>query len=222
MDFIESLREKFESIGIPTDAEYMKGYMKDRFEFFGIKQDVRRNLFKEHMKSEGLPDYNAYRELSNALFTQNEREFHYCSIELSQKYKRHYSIQDLKHFQRMVTCNSWWDTVDTINNMLIHPYFLKYPDSRDSETLRWAKHDNMWLNRIAITCQLKMGLEIDKKILFRNILINIDSDEFFIQKAIGWSLRQMGKFYPDDVLAFVDEHKLKPLSKREAIRLINK
>ena len=64
--------------------------------------------------------------------------------------------------------------------------------------------------------------EIDKDVLYRNILLNLDSDEFFIQKAVGWSLRQMGKLFPDEVVEFCNNHDLKPLSRREALRIIQK
>jgi 3-methyladenine DNA glycosylase AlkD len=47
-----------------------------------------------------------------------------------------------------------------------------------------------------------------------------NSTEFFIQKAIGWALRDYSRFNPKGVLEFVAEVKLKPLSKREAIRNI--
>jgi 3-methyladenine DNA glycosylase AlkD len=42
--------------------------------------------------------------------------------------------------------------------------------------------------------------------------------EFFIQKAIGWSLRQYARTDPEWVLNFVDRHPLMPLSKREALK----
>ena len=40
--------------------------------------------------------------------------------------------------------------------------------------------------------------------------------EFFIQKAIGWSLRQYSKFNPEAVREFVIEINLQGLAKREA------
>ena len=44
--------------------------------------------------------------------------------------------------------------------------------------------------------------------------------KFFIKKAIGWSLREYSKTNPVAVMNFVQKHSLKPLSVREAIRLI--
>jgi 3-methyladenine DNA glycosylase AlkD len=45
-----------------------------------------------------------------------------------------------------------------------------------------------------------------------------DSKEFFIQKAIGWSLRQLGKHQAVVVFDIINNNELKPLSKREALK----
>ena len=44
------------------------------------------------------------------------------------------------------------------------------------------------------------------------------SDEFFINKAIGWALREYSKTDADAVRAFVAETDLAPLSRREALK----
>jgi len=48
------------------------------------------------------------------------------------------------------------------------------------------------------------------------------SNEFFIQKAIGWSLRDYSRFNPNAVKNYVENTNLKPLSKKEALRNILK
>jgi len=76
----------------------------------------------------------------------------------------------------------------------------------------------MWLNRVAILCQLGYKQNTNSELLFALCDQHRDSNEFFIQKAIGWALREYGKVNPSAVLTFVDNIDLKPLSKREAIR----
>jgi len=46
------------------------------------------------------------------------------------------------------------------------------------------------------------------------------SSEFFIQKAIGWALRDYSRFNPNGVKQYVESTSLKPLSQREALRLL--
>ena len=55
--------------------------------------------------------------------------------------------------------------------------------------------------------------------LLSTIILSLNtSKEFFIQKAIGWSLRQYARTDPEWVLDFVHNHPLMPLSKREALK----
>ena len=86
--------------------------------------------------------------------------------------------------------------------------------------LEWSQSDNMWTNRSAILHQLKFKKETDTELLFEIILQHTHSNEFFIQKAIGWVLREYAKTDPTVVRQFVQEHTLKPLSRREALKHI--
>jgi len=49
---------------------------------------------------------------------------------------------------------------------------------------------------------------------------NLDSKEFFINKATGWSLRQYARTDPKAVKKFVESTQLHPLSRREAMKHI--
>jgi 3-methyladenine DNA glycosylase AlkD len=44
--------------------------------------------------------------------------------------------------------------------------------------------------------------------------------EFFIQKAIGWSLREVSKWNPEWVRAVVQQEELKGLAFREAMKYV--
>ena len=84
----------------------------------------------------------------------------------------------------------------------------------------WRHEDNLWLNRSCLIFQLKYKDATDFELLKDLIRQYQGNSEFFIQKAIGWSLRQYSKFNPDAVRAFVDEIGLEGLAKREASKYI--
>ena len=86
--------------------------------------------------------------------------------------------------------------------------------------VRFSKNENMWLNRAAIICQLSYRERTNTDLLEMAIVPHLESKEFFHQKAIGWALRQYGKTNPQWVKDFVASHTLKPLSRREALRLL--
>ena len=97
-------------------------------------------------------------------------------------------------------------------------YLLQFPEQKRTMLDYYSESDNMWLNRSAILYQLSYKGETDEAELFKQCTLHKESEEFFIQKAIGWALREYGKVQPEAVLDFVKNTKLKELSEREAIR----
>jgi 3-methyladenine DNA glycosylase AlkD len=81
---------------------------------------------------------------------------------------------------------------------------------------------NFWLQRSALLFQLKYKNQTDLKLLFGYIEKLSGSREFFIRKAIGWTLREYSKTDPDVVIQFVETHQLQPLSQKEALKVINR
>jgi 3-methyladenine DNA glycosylase AlkD len=80
----------------------------------------------------------------------------------------------------------------------------------------------MWLQRSAILFQLNYKDKTDTDLLTYIINPLSGSKEFFINKAIGWALRNYGKTNPDWVIEFTERTTLSSLSLREALRLIKK
>ena len=62
---------------------------------------------------------------------------------------------------------------------------------------------------------------MDLALLVKCIHHLLGSVEFFINKAIGWVLREYSRTDPIWVQEFVNDTALSPLSKREALRLIS-
>ena len=80
----------------------------------------------------------------------------------------------------------------------------------------------LWLQRVCMIFQLTYKDKTDQDLMFRYILRVAGSKEFFLQKGAGWALRQYSKTNPEAVRAFVEQHRLAPLTRREAMRLILK
>ena len=120
----------------------------------------------------------------------------------------------------MITQKSWWDTVDSMASDITGPYFQRYPEQIRPVTGGWNRSRNIWLQRSSLLFQKAWKKETDKERLASYILHLSKSTEFFVQKAIGWSLREYAKTDPDWVRSFVKSHQkeLAPLSKREALK----
>jgi len=78
--------------------------------------------------------------------------------------------------------------------------------------------DNMWLRRTAILHQLNYKAQTDEALLYNFCLRRAHEKEFFIQKSIGWALRQHARNSPDSVRKFTqaNQEKLSKLSFKEA------
>jgi 3-methyladenine DNA glycosylase AlkD len=111
--------------------------------------------------------------------------------------------------------------VDTIAGHTVGTHFKRFPKVREKYLKKWRKSDNFWLRRTALLFQLGYKKETDFDLLCELIRENLGSKEFFINKAIGWALRQYAWTEPKLVKKFVKATKeLHPLSRREALKNI--
>lgn len=221
MDFIAQLSKLFEANRHVENAAAMRAYMRNRFKFFGIKAGPRRILFKQAWSNYKTEVSNDPRGIAIQLYELPEREFHMCAMEIIEKeLRKSYLKKDLAFIETLITTNSWWDSVDFIAKNILGRYLQMYPEQILETVERFSVSDNLWLNRSSIIYQLGYKENTDASILFGQCERFRHSDEFFIQKAIGWALREYGKADPKDVLKFVKSAQLKPLSRKEAIRNI--
>ncbi|CAM4133124.1 DNA alkylation repair protein [Flavobacterium sinopsychrotolerans] len=219
MNFILVLENAFKQKENKENAFAMAKYMKNNFSFFGIKTEERRRIFKEIWKENKEEVSANTREIALALYSKKEREFQYCAIEILRKeLKGNYKKDDIQLIEKLITTNSWWDSVDTIAKYILGEYLSEFPLETKNVITRFSRSENMWLNRSAILFQLRYKQETSADLLFSECLKHSHSKEFFIQKAIGWALREYAKSNPEDVQAFVKNNTLKPLSKKEALK----
>ncbi len=220
--YLEHLKELYEVCYNKEDSEAMSAYMKNKFEFYGIKSEKRKEIVKQFLKENGLPPSGELDKIILELWDLPEREYQYFGMELVKKHLKDLNPKSMRLIEFMILNKSWWDTIDYISSNIVGGIFISYPELIDCYTDKWVDSDNIWLKRTALLFQLKYRSETNEKLLFENILKLSDSDEFFIQKAIGWSLREYSKHEPARVIKFVKKNKLKPLSEREALKFVKK
>jgi 3-methyladenine DNA glycosylase AlkD len=219
-NFIDTLESEFELNADAKIAKQQKAYLRDQFEFYGMKTPVRRAIQKPFLVKAYLPPKEDLETLVKILWNKPQREYHYFCQELIEKYTKQFTEKDIELLEFMVTHHSWWDTVDFIATKLIKAYFSSFPNQRDVYVKQWLASNNMWLQRSSIIFQLLSKDKMDAEFLAHVINSLLGSDEFFINKAIGWALRDYSRTNPKWVVDFVAKTKLHSLSKREALRLI--
>ena len=208
----------FRKAADPEKAAQMSAYMRDQFPFLGISSPERKRLSRDFLKSKKreAPDW----EFVFKCWEQPEREFQYLAVDYLDKISPALTPCDVPNLQKLIVTKSWWDTVDGLDT-IAGDIALRYPEV-NATLLAWSSEENIWLRRAAIDHQRLRKERTDTNLLEKIIVNNLGRTEFFINKAIGWALRDYSKTDPEWVRCFLDKYsgKMAPLSIREASKYI--
>jgi 3-methyladenine DNA glycosylase AlkD len=216
---LDQLRRSLTEVADASQAPQMATYMKDRYDFLGVKSPERRVAARTTMRIAKQAKPDNIIQFANQCWEQPEREFQYVASDVLSVNVKRLRSADLAAVEQFIVTKSWWDTVDALASQTVGGLVSANPELVVTMD-EWVESENMWLARTAILHQLKYGEKTDTGRLFRYSLGRSGDPEFFIRKAIGWALRQHAKVNPDAVYAFVDQHadEFSGLTKREALK----
>lgn len=200
-------------------AKAMCAYMKNQFEYLGIQSPVRKNLCKpffNEAKKHPSVDWDFVEKCWQSPF----REMQYVALDYLTQKRKFLSLSDVSKLKNLAERKSWWDTIDQLDR-IIGNIALHFPELNET-LLQWSLHPNKWIRRIAIDHQLLRKTQTNTDLLEKIIVNNFGQTEFFINKAIGWALRDYSKTNPVWVRAFLEkyQHEMASLSIREARKYI--
>ena len=201
---VEELVKELKAVANPDDAVVMKAYMKNKFEFLGVKTPARRKLAKTFFKqqTDSVIEWNFIYEAWNNPY----RELQYASLDYLESRKKLLIPSDLSHLKKLAQTKSWWDTIDFLDR-LVGSIIARFPETKEI-ILAWSRDEDIWLRRLAIDHQLLRKEETDTELLEKILVNNLGQTEFFINKAIGWALRDYSKTNPDWVREFIERHQI--------------
>ena len=213
---VDGIRAELREIADPALAPGQQAYMKSTMPFLGVRVPAVRALVRRLAKGE--TDAAMLQESALALWREAQvREERYAALALMALPALRGDSATLPVHEEMIRSGAWWDYVDEVAHRL-RELLDADPERFALEMRIWADDEDFWVRRAAIICQLGRKDATDRDLLEYAILTNIGDDEFFIRKAIGWALRDLGKSDPDWVRAFAEQHPLSPLSRREALK----
>ena len=197
----------------------MEAYMRHQFSFLGIPAPERNALYKKYFPSAKKTKVIDW-DFVEACWDKEAREYQYVGANYLKAMQTYLTESDLPKLERLVVTKSWWDTVDILDRVVGS---LVYDKPELGEViLQWSLSDNIWLRRVAIDHQLKRKEKTDVQLMEKILLNNLEQTEFFINKAIGWVLRDYSKTNPEWVANFIEKYKerMAELSIKEASKYL--
>ena len=220
--YFADLACSFKNHAQPSVAAGYRAYMRNKSEFYGIPSSLRRQLVKEFIVKAGYPAMEQLEEMVHFAWEQPQREWQYTAMEIAARSVKKADQRLIDLAEWMITNKSWWDSVDYIAPNIAGMLFFRFPETRMIYMENWMLSGNMWLQRSCLIHQLRYNNLLDSALLFNLCERLAEHPDFFIRKAIGWSLRQYSKYSPEAVIDFVNHHELSNLSRKEALKVINK
>ncbi|MUK90714.1 DNA alkylation repair protein [Ornithinibacillus sp. L9] len=221
MSRIIQLKVMLEKYRNRENAIQMEKYMKNHFPFLGIKTPIRRKVSNIFFRESNILKEDFQPDFVMELWELDEREYQNIALDYIERSLQKIGKEQLPFFEKLITTKSWWDTVDMLAQKPVGKIAKDHPSVIEATIDGWSEGQNLWLRRSAILYQLKFKAETDENKLSQYIKQNASSNEFFIQKAIGWSLREYSKTNPRFVKQFIEENNLPKISIREGSKYIS-
>jgi 3-methyladenine DNA glycosylase AlkD len=222
---LQALRHELQRAADPAKAPAMQAYMKSAMPYHGVPAPVLTKVCKAYFAELPMPSASQWQSLVLELWRGAlYREERYAALHLAGD-KRALSFQTpaaMKLYEELVVTGAWWDYVDAIASHRIGGILASHPGPMRRKVLTWSRSNDIWKRRSAILCQLSFKAKTDLPLLYACIEPSLDSTQFFLQKAIGWALRQYAWTDAAEIRRYVQQHrdKLSALSRREALKNI--
>jgi 3-methyladenine DNA glycosylase AlkD len=197
-DLATRITEDLRKVGTAARAAQEKAYLKSDLGFLGVSVPDMRRIAKQVRADQPNLGHDGLIDLVNALWAVPVHERRMVAVELLGLYSAELGPGDLGLLERLLRESGTWALVDSLAAHLVGGVIERYPES--AATLdRWVGDEDFWIRRaalLALLTSLRRG-EGDVERFFRYADQLLEEREFFIRKAIGWVLRDMGRKRPD-------------------------
>jgi 3-methyladenine DNA glycosylase AlkD len=224
-ELIEAVRTELQARADPVKAPETQRYMKSEMPYHGVQRAGQREVARAAFAAHPLDDFADWRDTILSLWHgATHREERYLAVALAgdRRYRVHRTAAVLPLYEELIVTGAWWDHVDAVAAGLIGELLTREHDAVARTLRAWSTDAHMWKRRSAIIAQVRLKDRTDVPLLYDCIEPNRADREFFIRKGIGWALRAYAWVDPDEIVRYCESHELTPLSRREALRNIER
>lgn len=191
----------------PAKYKDLKKYIGTNYDFAGLSVPTQRAIFKNGFSFSALPLAKQLEIWDELWKTSN----HYDIMTFALMFvNRH-----LKTFEPVEIWNITMEWVRKVDNWAhsdslstIYADLLEIePDLIYKHYSTWNKSANPWERRQSLVGLLNYSKLRTKVLPFEKLssmtLVLLEDEDYFVQKAVGWTLREMGNVYPDETLTLL-------------------
>ncbi len=137
--------------------------------------------------------------------------FFYCEAQAVKEQNSKHAWGILKHWQNEVDDWAFCDSLSKIYTK----YLEHFPEEVYAQLKKWNRDKDLWKRRQSIVSLLYYTRTKKKFLPYNKILPLIDNllhdHEYYVQKGVGWSLRELYNAYPEKTFAYMQK-KIKKIS----------
>jgi 3-methyladenine DNA glycosylase AlkD len=219
-DLVRFVQKRLNEVADPEKAVPMAAYMKTDRPFYGVQKGERVPIYREMKRRFAPTSHDEYKGGVLALWNLPHREEKYTAIEYACQSKQYITPRSLQLYEKLIREGAWWDLVDGVAIVLVGHLLLENRKEIRPIMEKWIDDPDFWVRRTVLIAHCHHKSETDEKQLFDHCLRRAHEKEFFIRKAIGWTLREYSYTAPEVVRDFLIDNrdKLSGLSFREGAK----
>jgi 3-methyladenine DNA glycosylase AlkD len=210
-------------LGSVERAEGEKRYLKSDLEFIGASWPQISAVIGTFREDLAALDRAQVLELAEALWARPIHERRAVAAAILGARARLLTPGDMPFLERLIRESRTWALVDELAEHPLGNLLSRHPGEVASVLRRWSTDPDFWVRRASLLAWLRPlrdGASPERFLACADAML--DEREFFIRKAIGWILRELGKRRPDVVLAWLAPRTARAsgVTMREAVKYL--
>ena len=203
---------ELQKAGTRLRAVNEKRYLKSDSVFYGVTVPKIRAITREHVSElRARKDLSSVLQLAQHLWKDGAHDSRMAATFAVCECEAFYDDRVWKLGAIWLYDIDTWALCDNIGPGMLAPFVRRCRErhrSRRQEVVRWTRKENPWVRRGALLATLaSTRLDREWEFLERVALPLVEDPDYFVQKGLGWMLRECAHHNPREVITFIQKHK---------------
>jgi len=203
---------ELQSAGTRMRAVNEKRYLKSNSVFYGVTVPRIRAIAKAHVSElRARKDLSSVLQLAQHLWKDGAHDSRMAATFAVCECDGFYDDRVWKLGAFWLSEIDTWALCDNIGPGMLAPFVRRCRErhrSRRQEVVRWTRNANPWIRRGALLATLgSTRLDREWEFLERVAVPLVEDPDTFVQKGLGWMLRECAHHNPREVITFIQEYR---------------